>query len=151
MQRTDLLAHYRIGYGAVVSALDGLTDTELDRRPPDGGWTARQIAHHLADSETNSYVRLRRLIAEDGPYIISYDQDQWAERLHYDRPIAESLAVLKAVREASLQLLASLSDADWAREGTHSDDGRYSVDQWLRNYAQHPHDHAAQIRAASGR
>ena len=151
MDRADLLDRYHLGYQAVAAALAGLSDVELDRRPAGGGWTPREVAHHLPDSETNSYVRLRRLVAEDQPQIIGYDQDEWARRLHYGRPIAGSLAVLRAVRDASLQLLMSLSAAEWAREGTHSDDGRYSVDQWLLNYATHPYDHADQIRAAIGR
>ena len=69
---------------------------------------------------------------------------------HYDRPIASSLAVLRGVREASLSLLESLSPAEWERSGTHQESGEYSVDSWLRIYANHSHDHANQIRAARG-
>ena len=66
------------------------------------------IAHHLADSEATAYIRLRRLIAEDDPLIVGYDEPEWARRLHYDRPIASSVAVLAAVRAASLELLERL-------------------------------------------
>ena len=147
MDRTALLDRFRTGYDDVIDALAGVTPDELDRRPPDG-WTARQIAHHLADSEATAYIRLRRLIAEDNPTIIGYDEEEFARRLHYDRPIEPSLAVLAGVRAASLQLLESLTDAEWQRTGTHSDSGAYSVDEWLRTYAGHPHDHADQIRRA---
>ena len=122
MDRTALLDRFRTGFDDVVEALAGITPDELDRRPPDG-WTAREIAHHLADSEATAYVRLRRLIAEDDPTIIGYDEEEFARRLHYDRPIEPSLAVLAAVRAASLQLLESLTDEEWQRTGTHSDSG----------------------------
>ena len=147
MDQTALLDRFRTGYDDVIDALAGVTQDELDRQPPDG-WTARQIAHHLADSETTAYIRLRRLIAEDNPTITGYDEEELARRLHYDRPIEPSLAVLAGVRAASLQLLESLTDAEWQRTGTHSDSGAYSVAEWLRTYAGHPHDHADQIRRA---
>ncbi len=146
--RAALLERFRSGYDAVEAALDGATDAELDRDPGGGEWTARQVAHHLADSEATAYVRLRRLIAEDAPVIQGYDEPEYARRLHYDRPIAPSLAVLRAVREASLQLLETLTPAEWERSGSHSDSGRYAVDDWLRIYASHSHDHAEQIRRA---
>lgn len=148
--RAALLHRFRGGYVAVEAALAGITDAELDHPAPDGGWTARQVAHHLADSEATAYVRLRKLIAEDDPQIQGYDEPEFARRLHYDRPIATSLAVLRAVRAASLELLESLSPAEWDRSGTHAESGAYSVDRWLEIYASHSHDHAAQIRAARG-
>lgn len=147
MDRAALLERFRTGYADVVDALDGITDAELDRQPPDG-WTARQVVHHLADSEATAYVRLRRLIAEDEPVIPGYDEPEYARRLHYDRPIGPSLAVLRAVREASLQLLESLTPDEWRRTGTHSESGPYSVEGWLEIYAGHSHDHADQIRKA---
>lgn len=148
MDRAQLVDTFRGGYAAVEAALEGVTEAELDRQPSGGGWTARQIAHHLADSEATAYVRLRRLIAEDDPTIVGYDEPEFARRLHYDRPIASSLAVLRAVRDASLELLESLTPAEWERAGTHSESGAYSVDDWLRIYARHSHDHADQIRRA---
>jgi DinB family protein len=151
MDRTDLLDRFRSGYDDVADALAGITPGELDRRPPDGGWTAREVAHHLADSEATAYVRLRRLIGEDNPTIVGYDEEEFARRLHYDRPIEPSLAVLHGVRTASLQLLESLSAEEWQRAGTHSESGPYTVDDWLRIYAGHSHDHADQIRRARRR
>jgi hypothetical protein len=148
-ERHALMERYRAGFDQVRDALLGITEDELDRRPaePDG-WTARQVTHHLADSEAMAYIRLRRLIAEDEPVIQGYDEPEWARRLHYDRPIEPSLAVLRAVREASLQLLEALTPAEWDRSGTHSVAGPYSVDGWLVSYANHSHDHADQIRRA---
>lgn len=146
--RQSLIDRYRDGAAAVDAVLAGATDADLDRAPAGGGWTARQVIHHLADSETNAYIRLRRLIAEDAPHIVGYDEERWAATLRYDRPIAAALAVVHAVRTASLELLGTLTDADWARAGTHSERGSYSVMTWLETYARHCHDHAAQIREA---
>jgi hypothetical protein len=148
-ERTALIDRYRTGTADVKAALAGITNDELDRQPGDpDSWTARQVAHHLADSEAMAYIRLRRLLAEDEPLIAAYDEPEWARRLHYDRPIASSLAVLVAVRSASLELLEQLGEADWSRAGTHSESGPYGVEGWLRIYAEHAHDHADQIRTA---
>ncbi len=145
----DLIERYKAGAEAVAQALEGIADGELDARAADG-WTAREVVHHLADSETTSYVRLRRLLAEEEPLIAGYDEAEFARRLHYDRPIAASLEVFRAVRRASAELLERLTDAEWARAGTHSESGRYDVEEWLRIYAAHAHDHADQIRRARG-
>jgi hypothetical protein len=149
MNRTQLIERYRTGHQAVVDALSGKSDERLDRRDGDE-WSARMVVHHLADAEATAFVRLRRLLAEDQPVIHGYDEAEFARRLHYDRPIEPSLAVLAAVRASSLQMLETLTDEEWERAGTHSESGRYSVDDWLRIYAGHAHDHADQIRKAIG-
>ncbi|MFP5342920.1 MAG: DinB family protein [Candidatus Limnocylindria bacterium] len=146
--REALLDRYATGAAAVAAAVRDAPDDELDRRPPSGAWTAREIVHHVADSESMAFIRLRRLIAEDEPVIQGYDESEWARRLHYDRPIETSLAVVAAVRAGSLELLRSLTPAEWSRAGTHSESGAYSVDDWLTIYAEHSHDHADQIRRA---
>jgi len=148
VDRDELMNRYPGGYAAVADAVDGLTDAELDRAAPDGGWTARQVVHHLADSEARAFVRLRRLIAEDEPEIVGYDEPEYARRLYYDRPIASSLAVVSAVRAASWELLQCLTPAEWDRRGSHPESASYAVDDWLRIYAKHPYDHASQIRQA---
>ena len=147
-ERRTLIDRYRDGIAEVHRALDGATTAELDRRPAPAEWTAREVAHHLADSETMSTIRLRRLLAEDEPIIQAYDEKEFAMRLHYDLPIDASLGVFAAVRTANLELLDTLSELEWQRAGTHSDDGPYSVETWLRIYAAHAHDHADQIRRA---
>jgi hypothetical protein len=148
MRRDELTERYEQGPAAVRAALVGATDEELDRQPETDAWTAREIVHHLADSETNSYVRLRRLLAEDDVTIVGYDEATWARRLPYDGPLEPSLAVLEAVRGSSTLLLRSLDDADFERTGTHSESGAYSVATWLSIYADHAYDHADQIRRA---
>jgi hypothetical protein len=146
--RKKLIDQYKDGYRVVADAVAGATAAELDARPAPGKWTAREIVHHLADSEMTSAVRVRLLLAADRPQIAGYDQEEFARRLHYDRPIDASLAVLKAVRQTTADILDRISEADWAREGTHSEHGRYGVDTWLGIYGVHAHDHAQQIRKA---
>jgi hypothetical protein len=150
-ERALLIDHYRGGAAELRAALASATDEELDRPAPDGGWTARQVAHHVAESEATAYVRLRRLVAEESPVIVGYDEELFAHRNHYERPIASALAVVEAVRASSLELLEALTDEEWQRSGSHSESGRYTIDDWLRIYASHPRDHARQIRTAIGR
>ena len=147
-ERKKLIAQYRDGYAAIAEALLKITPEELDARPGPDRWTTREIIHHLADSEMTSAVRLRRLLAEDRPAIHGYDQNEFARRLHYDRPHETSLELFKYARLATAELLECMTEAEWQREGTHSEMGRYTVDTWLKIYAEHAHKHARQIRAA---
>jgi DinB superfamily len=147
-----LIDRYESGYDAVVAALDGITNDELDLRGngvASREWTARQIVHHLADSEANSYLRLRKLLAEEDTLIQGYDENLWASQPWYGGPVEPSMVVLKAVRESSAALLRTLTEADFAKVGTHTESGPgYTMDFWLQAYADHPHDHADQIRRA---
>jgi hypothetical protein len=147
-EREQLIAQYTDGYRAVSEALLKATPDQLDARPGPGKWSARQIVHHLADSEMTAAVRFRLLLAEDQPVIKGYDQDRFADRLHYDRPHAASLELFRAARASTAELMGCLTEADWLREGTHSEIGRFGLDTWLKIYAPHAHRHADQIRVA---
>jgi len=149
-RRLELIAQYREGPGVVEKLVVSLSDEDLDRAPADGGWTAREVIHHLADSEMRSAVRVRQLLAEDDPSIQGYDEEAYAERLHYgDRPAGPSLTAFRASRETTADLLDRLGEDDWSRSGTHTESGPgYSVEKWLEIYAPHAHDHAEQIRQA---
>ena len=149
-QRQKLIDRYKDGYRLVSEALAGATDAELDARPAPGKWTAREVVHHLADSEMTSAIRLRVLLGSDRPHIMGYDQEQFARVLYYDRPIGASLDAFKAARRATAEILDRMTDAEWAREGTHSEIGRYTAERWLEIYAAHAHGHAEQIRVARG-
>jgi hypothetical protein len=146
--RRKLIDQYKDGYRAVNEALAGATDAELDAHPAPGKWSAREIVHHLADSEMTSAIRLRLLLASEHPAIAAYDEKEFARKLHYDRPIEASLEALKAARRTSAEILDRMSEADWAREGMHSESGRYTTGTWLEIYSVHAHNHAAQIRRA---
>jgi len=145
-ERQKLITQYRDGYDEVVKALDGFPADLLTAHPIAGKWSAAEIVHHLADSETISGVRLRRLITEDHPVIQGYDQDVYATGLNYNqREIAPSLEAFRSARTTTAQLFTFMTEADWQREGTHSESGRYTCEDWLKIYAAHAHNHATQI------
>ena len=146
-ERVALIAQYKAGYDEVARSLEGFPEGSLSARPLPGKWSAREIVQHLADSEMNSAIRLRKLLAEDDPQIQGYDQEDYAARLRYnERDIAPALDALRGARATTAQLLDQMTDADWSRAGTHSESGRYTAEDWLRIYADHAHNHAAQIR-----
>jgi hypothetical protein len=146
-ERDALMVRYRDGAAAFRAAMADVEDGELDKRPLEGEWTVREIAHRLADSELTSAVRLRRLIAEDVPILQGYDEATFVRRLHVtDRPIGSSIAAAEAARASTLTILEALTDDEWTRTGTHAEQGSYSVEAWLMDYADHPWDHAAQAR-----
>src|SRR6266849_3028411 len=121
--RQKLIDQYKDGYRVVAEALVGATDEELDARPAPGKWSAREIVHHLADSEMTSAIRVRLLLASERPPITGYDEMEFSRRLHYDRPIEASLDAFKAARRTTADILDRISEADWSREGTHTEIG----------------------------
>lgn len=146
-QRRALVERYRQGYDEVMAALDGFPADRLNAHPIAGKWSAAEIVHHLADSEMNSAIRLRKLLAEKYPVVQGYDQDEWARVLHYgERPIEPALAAFRAARESTQQLLERMTESQWHHLGWHSDAGSYHVERWLEIYAAHAHGHADQIR-----
>lgn len=148
--REKLISRYREGPAVLADAVSRLSEKQLDHKPADGGFSAREVVHHTADSEMTSAIRLRRLVAEDNPKITGYDPDQFAARLHYaSRPVQPSLDAIRAARESTASILEALSEAEWERAGTHSEIGAYSIDTWLEVYAAHCHDHADQARRAA--
>ena len=146
--RGELIERYRSGPEVLEQALRETPESDLDHAAE--GWTPRQVVHHVADSEMTSAIRLRRLLAEDRPQLAGYDEELFARRLHYsERPLEGSLEAVRGARASTLALLEVLSEEEWAREGTHSESGRYSVTDWLQIYAAHCHDHAEQVRRTS--
>src|SRR5256886_15682068 len=121
-ERQDLIAKYKAGYDEVTIALDNFPPTALTAHPIEGKWSAAEIVHHLADSETTSGLRLRRLLVEDHPLIQGYDQEAYAARLYYNqREVAPALDAFRSARATVTQLFEFMSDEDWQREGTHSE------------------------------
>ena len=126
--------------------MEGFPPDLLTAHPIAGKWSAAEIVHHLADSETTSALRLRRLLVEDRPLIQGYDQNEFAAKLHYnEREVAPALEAFRGARGTTGQLLDLMTEDDWRREGTHSESGSYTMEDWLRIYAAHAHNHAAQI------
>jgi hypothetical protein len=146
-ERKTLIAQYTAGYDEVVRALAGIGPDERDWRPAPGEWSAREVVHHLADSETISGIRLRRLLIEENPVIQGYDEAHYARHFRYqERPWEPALRAFEAARATTAPLLESMTEADWRRAGTHTESGAYSAEAWLRIYAEHAHIHAEQIR-----
>jgi hypothetical protein len=145
-ERDRLIARYAAGYEEVARAIKGFPEDRLGHHPFPGKWSAREIVHHLGDSETISGQRLRRLLSEEYPVIQGYDQDAWAILLRYNlRDHRPALEAFRCARETTLQLLHAMGEEDWTRSGWHSDSGLYSATTWLKIYAAHAHNHAAQI------
>ena len=145
--RRKLIEKYKAGHAEVVAALAGFPSGQLTAHPIPGKWSAAEIVHHLADSEMNSALRLRKLLAEAYPVIQGYDQEVWTSKLHYsERPIGPALEAFRYARETTAQLFEHMSEADWRRLGWHSEAGSYHSERWLEIYAEHAHGHADQIR-----
>jgi hypothetical protein len=147
-EREALIDQYEDGFRAISAALEEISEAELAAREAPDEWSPREIVHHLADSEMTSAIRLRLLIAQDAPTLLGYDQEAFVRHLYSDRPIEPSLAAFAAARAATTPILRRLSEEQWRRAGTHSESGSYSVEDWLRIYSGHAHDHADQIRRA---
>jgi hypothetical protein len=146
-ERKDLIAKYAAGYDEVMNALDGFPADSLGAHPIPGKWSAREIVHHLGDSESFSGARLRKLLIDDEPVIQGYDQDVYATRLRYnERDMSPALEAFRSARESAVQILEMMTEEDWQRAGTHTESGRYTTEDWLTIYAKHAHNHASQIR-----
>jgi hypothetical protein len=144
-----MIENYRAATEQFIEVAIQLSDAQLNQRKGQG-WSARQVIHHVADSEAQSYARLRRLIAEPGTQIQGYDESAWGENetLGYsDLPIENSIAVFKAVRTSSLEILKRISTAQLDNAGVHSESGNYTVKNWLETYIKHPLEHAEQIKS----
>ncbi|MHB0927863.1 MAG: DinB family protein [Candidatus Nanopelagicales bacterium] len=140
-------ANYRAATKEFLDAARAVPADQLDRRPREG-WSARQIIHHLADSETQSYSRLRRLLAEPTPTIQGYDEEAWAHcsTLGYtELPVDLSIAVFESVRAASAQVIDRMTPADLEKSGQHTERGSISIAHWLDMYTRHPREHAQQL------
>ena len=147
MNFKEAVAAYSEATSTFLTLANSLSDGEFDTSK-DGAWSARQIIHHMADSEAQSYARLRRLVAEPGTQIQGYDEAAWGENetLGYkDLPVKLSLDVISAVRASSLEIIKRLSEDHMENAGIHSESGSYSIKTWLDTYIKHPVDHAAQI------
>jgi hypothetical protein len=126
-------------------AVQGLDDVRLETPYRPGGWTVRQLVHHVADSHMNGYIRLKLALTEDTPTIKPYEQDRWAALPDSRLPIAPSLAILDAVHARWTVLWRSMTDADFARLFTHPELGALTVETHLHLYAWHSRHHTAHV------
>jgi hypothetical protein len=146
-ERERLIEQYADGFKEVEKSLEGFPKNQLTAHPIEGKWSACEIVQHLADSEMTSAIRIRKLIAQEKPAIESYDQETFAKRLKYnERDIEPAMDALRGARSSTAQLLRIMTDDEWKREGSHPEHQSYTAEDWLRIYAAHAHNHAAQIR-----
>jgi len=150
-ERAEFIAVIEQAPARFRSLTAGLTDSQLDTPYRPGGWTIRQVVHHVPDSHMNAYVRMKLAVTEDAPAIRTYEEALWAELPEArSAPIAMSLALLDALHTRWVTFLRALPDADFGRPFVHPQWGRVSVDESIVMYAWHCRHHAAHIAAALG-
>lgn len=143
---SDLLERFRRGPELVAAVITGAAGAELDFAPASDRWSIRQIVAHLADSEIVCADRLRRVIAEENPTLMAFDQNAWTANLNYARrKISESLDTFRRLRAENYDLLKDLPEAAFARTGTHSERGLVTLGQLVEGIAEHPERHARQL------
>src|SRR5690349_5711318 len=127
-------------------AVNGLTDAQIETPYRPGGWTVRQVVHHVPDSHLNAFCRFKLAITEDEPTIKPYDESAWAELPDVKAvPISTSLTLLDAVHERWVAILRGMKPSDFERTLVHPESGRQTLDQMLALYAWHGPHHIAHI------
>lgn len=145
--REERLADIKFLPGLLEKAIENLDEAQLDTPYRDGGWTVRQVVHHVSDSHLNALTRLKFAITEDDPTIMGYDEEAWAKTAEYTQlPVNISLTMLHTIHAKLYVLFSNLSGEDWQRTYVHSHSKKQS-DLWylLGMYAWHGKHHAAHI------
>jgi len=144
--RASKIEVYGAAYDELTAALARYPREVWPYRSPVDPWTIHEIVVHIADSEANSFVRLRRLIAEPGQPVMAYDENVWARRLDYQAQSPEdAVQLFRWLRHNSYLLVKSLPEATWAHTIEHPENGLMTMDDWLDVYAQHVAEHVAQM------
>ncbi|HTM18228.1 MAG TPA: putative metal-dependent hydrolase [Terracidiphilus sp.] len=143
--RGEQISVLRLLPGSLQAAVSGLSHTQLDTPYREGGWTVRQLVHHIADSHANAYVRTKLALTEDWPTIKTYDEAAWARLPDSKLPIDGSIAMISALHERWVALLESLSEADFHRGYNHPELGRQELSSVLALYSWHSRHHTAHI------
>ncbi|MBX3049800.1 MAG: DinB family protein [Anaerolineales bacterium] len=146
-ERKQLIESYRTAFDEFEAALAAIPQEAWLFRPAPGEWSVHEVIIHLADSETNSFLRARRLVADPELPLMAYDQDAWAVKLDYhSENTAAALALTCQVRAMTYDFIKDLPDEVWANVGIHPEyEDPYTFERWLRIYANHPRQHAGQI------
>lgn len=127
------------------AAVKGLTEKQIDTAYRPGGWTVRQVVHHVADSHMNGYCRVKLALTEENPVIKPYDEAKWAELPDSKMPIEISLALLDSVHARLDIILRAAKPADFDRPFLHPASGPSTIDGWLALYDWHSRHHTAHI------
>jgi hypothetical protein len=145
-EKRQCLAHIEQTPTELRAALDGLSAQQLDTPYRDGGWTLRQLAHHVPDSHMNAYIRCKLALTEDDPTIKPYMENLWAELPEArNAPIEMSLALLDSLHWRWMLTLRELTDAEWKRTFRHPELGSMSLEKTLALYSWHGRHHVAHV------
>jgi DinB superfamily len=158
-EREKLILEYEKGATLLRTAWESIPEDAEKWRPAPEKWSAHEVVIHCADSETYAATRIRLLVGSTNPVIVGYDQEAWAKTFNYHAQSTDrALRTIDAVRTGTLPILRSLAEADWAKEGRHTQSGPYNACDWLKSYGAHLTNHAKQIErnlaaylAASGK
>ena len=145
-ERLKRIARIRALPGILVESVRGLSDDQLDTPYRQGGWTVRQVVHHLADSHLNAVIRMKLILTEDRPVLKAYDQEEWAKLADSSMPIELSIMIIKGLHDRWVRLLENVADDQWSRSALHPETGEVTLDGLLRTYAHHGANHVKQIR-----
>ena len=127
------------------AAIQGLTEAQIDTPYRDGGWTSRQVVHHVADSHMNAFIRFKLALCEDNPTIKPYPEHLWADLADQKLPTDVSLPIIDNVHQRWVAVLRSMKETDWARTFNHPELGVQRLDRALALYAWHGRHHVAHI------
>lgn len=142
----DLIKEYSLGYTMIWDAIEGLTEEELRYKPAPNKWSIHQILIHVTDSEISATPRLKKVLAEEEPILVSFDQDAWANTLSYDLLDREQyLHLFKLLRTSMQPILDNLTSEQSRRVGIYIDQERFTFKQLLEFRVQHVRDHIDQI------
>ncbi len=144
--RSNLIAAIERLPAEAEAAVAGLDEAALDTPYREGGWSPRQVIHHLADSHMNALIRMRLVITEDHPAIKPYDQDAWAALSDSAMPVAPSLSILAGLHSRGTHFLRSLPDDAFSRTAFHPEHGDLTLDRLVEIYGKHGSTHCRQIR-----
>lgn len=150
--RQKAIAAIRATPAALRAAVTGLTDAQVNTPYRDGGWTVRQVVHHVPESHMNAFTRFKLALTEDNPTIKTYEEDRWVRLGDIERtPLETSLALLDALHERWVTLLDVMTARDFQRPLTHPESGPMTLDRMLQLYAWHGPHHVAHITALRSR
>lgn len=130
----------------LTDAVHGLNDAQLDTPYRDGGWTVRQVVHHVADSHMNAFLRFKWMLTEQHPNIKTYNQDVWATSPEYSMPLEPSLTLIRGLHARWSAMLQSVTtEEQWNRTANHPENGAVTLDRMLQIYANHGEKHCGHI------
>lgn len=133
---------YARGIGLLGYSIEGLTRQELTSHPGPGDWSIAQVVIHLMDSDLVAADRMKRVIAEDDPPLLAYDENKWAKHLFYEeQPVETAASVFDLNRRQMAEILRRLNEATFSRSGMHSERGQLTLGQLVQDYAAHLDHH----------